>query len=860
MNSVTMDNVFSTTTALLANDFVVKFPEDRLNSTLSRVKRKTGVKFSRSNNIISIAGLWPWVLEAHDLLLGDVRNLDSGFEDNNLEYDENLFNEDEHNYLSLLENVNTVVTESPSAKPVKPGTIPEPVVYYEYKDQTLVGKDIMGPTALVAAVKETNANETSSLKKLIAEKYLQSQEEKNAPNIKVKEKPSRVKPTPKKKESEVASESTSPIQQKDLPDVDIKVEAPIEETEIVDLYDGETDDNTDMEVLSDDAKKPKPAPKTRSKKRKVTESRKKFRTADGVVITKSSRRKSTPQRYVSAAWSKKDSAVKLEPDEEEEIAPVSKPERKKSAAPAKAKKKRNKRGPNGERVWQCDECEYVGKRRGHLREHRIRLHSSKFQCEVCEKSFGFSKDLKRHVAGVHGAVEYKCEQCNKFYKTKRVYEDHIKSHESGYTKPTFACQVCSRSFSTKYVLATHIKAAHLGMKKSFLCPTCGRSFTQKNSYRQHANVHAGIKPYVCDICGKAFTYEKSLKEHKFLHDGVRRFKCPVCAKLFMQSTSLRIHVKVHQETRDYMCTACGKGFTQKQALMRHERIHNGDKPYSCKLCEKAFSDYSIIRRHMILIHKKDPKKWQEDIITNLKKRRDYYIEGGPGHHYRTNAHTLSTNIVTNEDNTTTTTNTSTNYEEAIDKSIKEVCEASIEAFKEASNKNLKELPPIEKTIIDKRTYCELENYDTTDRYATPTNIHEKPLQSPAMSDKGGVIKNTSMPINYSMQPSAGAYSPNLSSGLNNQDLVTQESLVSRYQQIEDMYSRDLSHQRNLYTSSSTADQMRSQLQSLSYVQPVTTTDQVPPIHSQSLHNQWVFPGYPPYYNPAAFPPYQGPQS
>ena len=54
----------------------------------------------------------------------------------------------------------------------------------------------------------------------------------------------------------------------------------------------------------------------------------------------------------------------------------------------------------------------------------------------------------------------------------------------------------------------------------------------------------------------------------------------------------------------------------------------------CNLCGRAFSDYSIIRRHMMLIHKKDPKDWRGDILSNLKKRQDYYIEGGPGHHVR----------------------------------------------------------------------------------------------------------------------------------------------------------------------------------------------------------------------------------
>ena len=814
-----MENVFASTTALLASEFVEKFPEDRLNFTLSRVKRKTGVKFSRSDNIISIAGLWPWVLEAHDLLLGDVRKLDEGYDDESLDkedIDADLYNEEEHSYLNLLESIQ-------AEKQVKTGNIPEPVIYYEYKDQMLVGKDIMRPSALVDAVNESvkDSSEASSLKKLIAEKYLKSKE-KEFENDKGTVKQAKDFESPKRSKKSVSGETSLNQSAEEITNIEIKVEVPNDDYDVIDIYGGDTDEMEDA-----DLNKTPPTTSKSKKTNKKSETKRKSKTTEGVVTSKSSRRKSTPQRYVSPAWPRKEALRTVLDAEENENGTHDQPFGKKAKAPARTRKRgRKKRSQNTDEGFPCDECEYVGKGKSHLREHRIRHHGIRFRCEKCDKSFGFQKDLNRHMKSVHTDPSFFCEQCNKFYKSKKQFQEHVRSHQDGYVKPTYPCQMCSKKFSTKYVLATHIKSAHLGMKKSFLCPTCGRSFTQKNSYRQHANVHAGIRPYVCDICGKSFTYEKSLKEHKFLHDGVRRFKCPVCEKCFRQSTSLRIHLKVHQENRDYMCTACGKGFTQKQAMLRHERIHNGDKPYACSLCDKAFSDYSIIRRHMILIHKRDPKKWQEGIVTNVKKRRDYYIEGGPGHHYR-------------------------GLDDAIEKSIKQVCEASL---KETSDKLVKDKVP----QVQKKTFSGMENFDAPDRYTSP-NVVEKTSQSSSMSDKIGVIKNTSMPINYSIQPSGG-YSPNVSSGLNSQDLVSQESLVSRYQQIEDMYSRELPHQRNLFSSSSTTDQMRSQLQNLPYVAPVTTNDQAQSLHSQSLHNQWVFPGYPPYYNPSPFPPYQGPQN
>lgn len=265
--------------------------------------------------------------------------------------------------------------------------------------------------------------------------------------------------------------------------------------------------------------------------------------------------------------------------------------------------------------YECVECNYSTNKRGNLREHWQRNHDGKkYSCTECGKTFGIKKDLTRHVKR-HFEADHCCSFCGKFYKTKRSWQEHQQIHQAGYEKPEFACDKCDKKFSTKYVLSYHIQSEHMGMKKSFLCMTCGKSFTQKGTYLQHANIHLGIKPYICDVCGVSFRYEKSLKEHKYLHEDIRRFVCSVCDKRFTQSSALAIHLKVHKEYKDYLCQTCGKGFTQRQALTRHERIHNGEKPFSCRLCGRCFNDASIIRRHMILLHKKDPKRWRDDVIS-----------------------------------------------------------------------------------------------------------------------------------------------------------------------------------------------------------------------------------------------------
>ena len=863
---------------------------------------------------------------------------------------------------------------------VKPRpNIPEPVIYYEYKDPSLVSKDVMSPSALVDVVNSvTNPGEAASLKKIIKEKYKKSKEvsgeaseavraieesitaisnhvptAEQALEVLIDQKtealvsrqkaqtyhqenlisaeaqlqqleekissiaqhdlpesniaqhglpeytemvsepedmddglldetenpavdnagPAKDEPTcketiskvTKEKETAEASEPSSEIiEEKAVPNVEvnIKAEKTAEHPDEVNIYDGDTDEEGNLE--EDET----PTRVTRSKRAGRRKSLKPRRI---------SKRKSKPVKYTGVAEGDVEAAIG--PDTESVA--KSRPKRK---AAAKAGMKRGRARKKGEFYCNEPECTFVCKSKQELKDHKRTIHGTKFKCDHCEKTFGISRDRNRHIKSVHHEERHFCMECNKYYKTRKVYEEHLRSHLEGYVKPTFECEICHRSFSSKYNLATHIKAEHLGMRKSFMCPTCGRTFTQKNSYRQHANVHAGIKPYVCDQCGKAFSYEKSLKEHKFIHDGIRRFQCPVCQKYFLQSTSLRIHIKIHNDTRDHICSTCGKGFTQKQALIRHERLHTGDKPFTCSLCAKTFSDYSIIRRHMILIHKKDPKQWQDCVVSHVKPRKEYYINGGPGP-----ANTRKSPAGTQK---TQDLDEAEYVAEVVDNAIRGVIEAAekLKSSPEKSPKKPTQLPPAvpaAATQYKEKSYYELENFSglkpvneasnhSTASYAS----NATPYMAPPIVDTSSYsvqnlsvqnlsVQNTAMPLNYSMQPALN-FSPIPTSGQANMAApVSQESAMNRYQTPDDAHLRDLQRQYQttpdhirsdqLRTDQLQTDQLRTQLQTLHYPAPVTT-DQgqtLQSLHGQPIHNQWSLLGYPPYYNPN-FAHFQGP--
>lgn len=307
----------------------------------------------------------------------------------------------------------------------------------------------------------------------------------------------------------------------------------------------------------------------------------------------------------------------------------------------------------------CEKCPYVGKSKAHLKVHGIRFHAVRHKCDECSKCFGYPKDLKRHKDTVHSAPQYYCKECNKYYKTKVIYEQHMECHQgppgSGMIRP-HSCKTCGKSYGLKTYLDLHIKNEHMRVRRDYVCEICGKnfktnfgrqdhtklihggikpykcatcfqSFPRKKSYQEHQNIHTGLKPNVCKICGAAFTHESMLRYHKRTHEIPVIQHCEICNKTFNHIRSLKTHLKTHTNTQRHMCTVCGKEFTQKGSLKRHEWLHRNCQPYKCSLCNKTSSDPSVIRRHVISVHQKDPKRWQESVVSNLDKDTMENIDG-----------------------------------------------------------------------------------------------------------------------------------------------------------------------------------------------------------------------------------------
>ncbi|CAB4069064.1 KRAB [Lepeophtheirus salmonis] len=124
-------------------------------------------------------------------------------------------------------------------------------------------------------------------------------------------------------------------------------------------------------------------------------------------------------------------------------------------------------------------CELCGMSlsRGNMRTHLKVVHGNDpVDCDICKKTFNHPMSLKLHSDSAHR--EFPCEHCG------------------------FMCRIKA--------LPVHI---------------CGKGFTTAYKFKQHDNIHRGIKPHTCKFCGKGFCNSSNRNQHeKSIHLGDKRVK------------------------------------------------------------------------------------------------------------------------------------------------------------------------------------------------------------------------------------------------------------------------------------------------------------------------------------------------
>ena len=83
----------------------------------------------------------------------------------------------------------------------------------------------------------------------------------------------------------------------------------------------------------------------------------------------------------------------------------------------------------------------------------------KYNCKVCNRSFGTSSHLKHHLKTVH-EKNFKCEFCEKCFGLKMNMIKHINIVHKGMKQFNCTINSCEKVFCTIIGFTKHVQSAH----------------------------------------------------------------------------------------------------------------------------------------------------------------------------------------------------------------------------------------------------------------------------------------------------------------------------------------------------------------------------------------------------------------
>lgn len=135
---------------------------------------------------------------------------------------------------------------------------------------------------------------------------------------------------------------------------------------------------------------------------------------------------------------------------------------------------------SGEKPFECSICNRRFREQSDLRKHR-KIHNSIHtvtKCMICHQNQTSSPNSKKCLS---------CERKEIFKKTIKLNSDAIVPRIDVNTKKSFLCKYCDRAFGSSSNLKRHIMI-HTG-EKPFTCSECKRPFREMSTLRKHLVTH-----------------------------------------------------------------------------------------------------------------------------------------------------------------------------------------------------------------------------------------------------------------------------------------------------------------------------------------------------------------------------------
>lgn len=137
-----------------------------------------------------------------------------------------------------------------------------------------------------------------------------------------------------------------------------------------------------------------------------------------------------------------------------------------------------------------------------------------------------------------------CTSCDETFEYPQELTDHVKSQHPATLLNPYTCDLCNKSFKGSWNLKAH-KVTH-SSDRPFSCEICGKGFKTIENYKMHVWKHKGEKNHECSVCHKTFYLPSELRNHAKRHDpGKKSYSCTHCTESFYNSSNLKDHMQRH---------------------------------------------------------------------------------------------------------------------------------------------------------------------------------------------------------------------------------------------------------------------------------------------------------------------------
>ncbi|XP_031617255.1 zinc finger protein 431-like [Contarinia nasturtii] len=195
---------------------------------------------------------------------------------------------------------------------------------------------------------------------------------------------------------------------------------------------------------------------------------------------------------------------------------------------------------SGEKPFECDICKRRFREQSDLRKHK-KVHnniSANVKCSVCNRNQPSSRNST------------KCVSCEKQQETTKRYNhnsvsDNLVPRIDANNKKAFVCKYCDRAFGSSSNLKRHVMI-HTG-EKPFSCSECKRPFREMSTLKKHLITHRKQNGFNSNTVLKTMSFTepkqlpmaKPLKLTQFPHS---LHKCPLCKTICRGTENLMNHI------------------------------------------------------------------------------------------------------------------------------------------------------------------------------------------------------------------------------------------------------------------------------------------------------------------------------